>query len=309
MLEGFPVPRPPNEGAVRAWPAVRRPRFAATARLRLTLVLFASLGLSSCQVAAGDDGPGYALRIVSWDLTGAPNIRTKKELDSARPAWRTTFGSERHTREKERRMAGPLAIDADVVLLQGLTSMRIVRRMFPAREWRLIVSRQILERDDPLDPWSQDAISNVPTTAVAVRFQTSVRVSAQDHLLELAAPEAASGTAGGEKPAAATAVRITTAGHSLWVVSVALTQACLAAGVTCAAQEHLESWRRTHRIAGDLTLVGGLMRAAFAGMLPPPPCDGQVIEADPMPPRSEPASGEPVLDPTAGCLMRLDIGH
>ena len=303
------MPRSPDEGAVGAWPAVRRPHFAATARLRLTLVAFASLGLSACQVAAGEDGLGHALRIASWDLTGVPNLGAKKVQDSARSPWRTTFGSERRTREKEHRTAGPLAIDADIVLLQGLTSMRIVRRLFPAREWRLIVSRQILERDDPLDPWSQDAISNVPTTAVAVRFQSSVRVSAQDHLMELAAPEPRSGPAGGEKPAAATAVRITTAGHTLWVVSVALTQACLAEGVTCAAQGHLESWRRTHRIADDLTLVGGRMRAAFAGMLPPPPCDGQAIEADPEPPRSEPSTGEPILDPSTGCLMHLDFGH
>ena len=297
---------PASPSRNRVW----RPRFAVTAARVAIHGALAGLAVSANGASSAESVSAKSLRIVSWDLAGAPNIRPNKALEAARPAWRTTFGSERRTQAaQEKKVTGPLAIDADVVLLQGLTSMRMVRRLFPARDWRLVVSRQILERDDPLDPWSQDAMSIVPTTAVAVRYQQDIRVTAQDHLMELAAPEPPSNAASTEKPAAGTAVRISAAGQTLWVVSVAFTQSCLANVTACAARENLESWRRIHRIAGDLTLVGGRLTSTFSGMLPPPPCDGQAIEADPKPPSAEPATGERTLDPTAGCLVHLNLAR
>jgi hypothetical protein len=178
-----------------------------------------------------------------------------------------------------------------------------LRRVFPAHDWKLVVSRQLLISEDPFDPWSRDAVASIPTTAVAVRFQKGVRVTGQDHLMELATPQA--GSPDRTKPPAGTAVRLNVQGRSLWVVSVALSAGCTANVASCPALGLLDRWRQTHRAEGDQTIVGGRLESGVSAS----PCSEQEIVSDP------PAATIPALQSTseqhslAGCLARLDVAR
>lgn len=240
------------------------------------------------------------LRIASFDLSQAPGIIAGKPPAPQKPSWRTTFGSE--IRNEKKRTLSTLAIDADVVLLQGLTSMREVRRLFPARYWKLVVSRQLLVSEDPLDPWSRDATASIPTTAIAIRFQRDVRVVGQDHLMELAG---ATGS-GKQKLPAGTAVRLNVQGKPMWVVSVALAPDCIAGGTQCAAHGLLDRWRKTQMTAGEPTFAGGGMAAE----IPEKTCSRQLIRGDDQELAATVVEHSIVEQHTiAGCLARLDISR
>jgi hypothetical protein len=234
-------------------------------------------------------GPPLPLKIVSFDLAAAAGLATVTDSAAKRPSWRTSFGSE--IRSETRRARPALAIDADVVLLQGLASIREARRLFPAREWKLVVSRQILSMDEVPDEARKFA-----ATAVAVRYQTDVRVTGQDHLMDL-------GGAGDLAPAA-TAVRLTFDGRTMWILSAALPEGC-AGEASCAAAAAIERWRRARRDAGDMTVAGG-PRLASAARDVARPCS-QSIGVDEgwfgaVTPRSTTE-----LHPVAGCLATLDL--
>lgn len=180
--------------------------------------------------------------------------------------------------------------------------MREVRRLFPARDWKLVVSRQLLTSDDPLDPWSRDAVASRPVTAIAVRYQQGVRVIGQDHTMELAAHDASAPA--GAAPPAATAVRLNVQGKTVWAVSVALTPGC-AADAGCPARAALEHWRQARRSEGDVTIAGGGLEGAAAGSV----CSGQTITADPPPPGAADVRSTNELHTIAGCLARFDAAR
>lgn len=237
------------------------------------------------------------LHIVSFDIGQAPGITAARPEPGKRPAWRTSFGAEIRTGPK--RVMPALDLDADVVLLQGVTSMREVRRLFPARAWKLVVSRQLLGSDDPLDPWTRDAVASVPATAVAVRYQRGLRVTGQDHLLEMAA-DAGSGS---KTPPAATAVRLARRGTVLWVISAALTPDCAANPLTCAAYGSLQSWREARRSAGEPTIAGGRIAGGKADAA----CAGQAIDGGDLEPGRDGGHAPSERHGVAGCVARLAL--
>lgn len=252
---------------------------------------------SSGAEAPAASGP---LRIISFDLRSAPSLATETAAETQRPSWRTSFGSEVHSESKK--SVPSLQLDADVVLLQGLTSVRVVRRLFPARQWKLVISRQLLSTEENLDAPPRDAKALVPTTAVAVRFQRDVRITGQDHLMELARRD----FAGKAKPPAATAVRLSVRGRSFWVVSAGLTPECLADRAQCLGAGLLDRWRSARVGEGEATYTGG----AIAVDIPKQPCSGQAIVGD-IPEReasvAEPGPSEP--DSIVGCLARYEIAR
>ncbi|MGQ0671434.1 MAG: hypothetical protein ACT4N2_00940 [Hyphomicrobium sp.] len=258
-------------------------------------------------------GPPAAdvLRLASLDLrllTGvaAQETSAAETAGTRRPSWRTSFGSEFRPRQPRFRAAA--SVEADVVLIQGVSSVREARRLFPPRFWKLVVSRQLLASDDPLDPWSRDATSANPTTAVAVRYQQGLRVTGQDHLLKLAAPEGTDASLlTGARPAG-TAVRLNMLGRTLWVVSAELPPGCRRADVAaCPERSALESWRQARRENGEATYAGGRIEEESADA----PCPGQSI-LDDVTPASSPTNNfisRPVgeRNATVGCLLRLDV--
>ena len=128
---------------------------------------------------------GEPIRIASWNLLDAVGVGVIDRAEPVAPTWRNTFGSERRVAAKPK-FAGD-RLGADVVLLQGVKSVGEVRQLFPARTWKLILSRQIL-RDGTSGRFSASTRidGSGTTTAIAVRYQRRLRVTRIEHLLELA---------------------------------------------------------------------------------------------------------------------------
>ena len=211
------------------------------------------------------------LRITSLDVSGAPAIQSPAAKSTAKPSWRTSFGSERDTKPEA---AGPVQeLDSDIVLLQGVTNLKSLQRAFPGRSWRLIVSRQMVLTDDPVDPRSYEAVSSEPATAIAIRYQAGMRVAGQEHFLG-----GRSESTGLERLIAGTAARLNIGGRFVWAASLAFTQAC--ATSTCPQREALETWRQEKLASGEAVITGGLrLRVTPAG--PAPACPDQTIAISP----------------------------
>ena len=137
-----------------------------TIQLAGGVLLLGFIGLAApvgAQPRITEDG---LLRIASWsllDAVGAGVIARKKPVERS---WRNTFGSERRIASRPA-IAGE-KLGADVVLLQGVKSIQEVRQIFPARDWKLILSRQVLRQN-------RGRINN-DTVLVSNTFWTSASV-------------------------------------------------------------------------------------------------------------------------------------
>jgi hypothetical protein len=193
----------------------------------------------------------HTITALSFDLSAVPGAAPSGQA-AVSPAWRTTFGSERRS-APARPVTGGLA-GADIVLLHGIGDMKTVRQWFPAREWKLVVSRQLLISDDPLETWSRDGIAPVPTTGIAVRYQPGMRVTAQEHLLDLAL---SSGSSPPTVQPAGTAIRIQLASQIVWALSVHLPPACFGTSLPCPEGETVSRWWSAKKEEGLPVLTGG----------------------------------------------------
>ncbi len=216
------------------------------------------------------------LRVLSLDVSAAPAIQARRPVPAEKPSWRTSFGSERETKDTPK---GPLpGLDADVVLLQGITSLPAVQRAFPGRAWKLVVSKQMVLTDDPVDPRTYEAISNAPATAIAVRYQSGLRVAGQEHFLARAGQSAAApepgreenpGTIKAEPLVAGTAVRLNIGGRFLWVASTQFATICAGPANPCPQRDSLDAWRKTKLDAGAAVMTGGLRQTTPAAETAP----------------------------------------
>jgi hypothetical protein len=218
--------------------------------------------------------PPGPLKIMSWNVATSPYAIAMRKIKSSAPAWRTSFGSERRTIDAPPPPQSAL-IDADVVLLQGITNPRALRRLFPARNWRLIFSRRALETL-PKGSVFTAPVSSVEVEAVAIRFRDGLRVlnRGQDiDDLPSASPESAT-PASVMVPAAAAiqppvnpaspglAVKVIDRGRTLWLASIALENACSAAGnADCAKAVLLARWRTRRMEDGESVVAGGRMHS------------------------------------------------
>ncbi|MGE8942730.1 hypothetical protein ACO2I3_12520 [Leptospira interrogans] len=185
-----------------------------------------------------------------------------------RSAWRHTFGAERRAVVKTVRK--PAGFSADIVVLSGVTSVAQARQVFPARNYHLVLSRQIL---------AQTADGRPPetgVTAIAIRRSGDLRVTANDHVTELAGKPADHTTSAF---AAGTAVRLIAAGRPLWVLALDLAPACADASnagtpaCTMSAQQLtvLEDWVTARQASGEaVVLAGNFHRTLEAASLPDP---------------------------------------
>lgn len=210
------------------------------------------------------------LILLSVDVRTLPGFVARKP-DTPAPQWRTSFGSERRS---EPVMSKPsTAVDADIVLLQGVTEVPTLRRWFPAGQWRLVVSRQLSAAV------ANSEVSPVPTTAVAVRLRRGLRLTGQTHLLELA-------DALGQGPtaitAAGTAVRVLIDGRQTWAISVLLPENC---GDDCPGRAALENWHREREREDIRRVTGGRFeRASAADARSTDGCRQFGLRLDPAPP-------------------------
>lgn len=125
--------------------------------------------------------PPGPLKVLSWNVATSPYAAAMRQIKSAPASWRTSFGSERRTLPAPQLPDASL-IDADVVLLQGVTNPRALRRIFPARRWRLILTRRALE-NLPKGSMFTAAVSSIETEAIAVRFREGVRITTRVGLI------------------------------------------------------------------------------------------------------------------------------
>lgn len=293
-------PGPPTSGAL--------PRILSLA------VLGAALAAALPEVAAeAQEVPAIpkpaTIRIASFDIRAAQGLAPPAPAATPKPAWRTSFGSERVSAPEAASApsavkAGPLA--ADVVLIRGVTTGASLRKLFPANTWKLVVSRQLFTADDAIDSGPGDATSVVPTTAVAVRYAAGWRVVGQEHFIALPADVAG----GGEHPAAGTAVRLNIAyGPSLFLVALDLSPgSCAADERGCKRPKSLEAWLQKTLSPETAAVLGGRLSAAGPTALPPPPCVDEGIEAVFAPGgKSVPVDAPAAYSEDAGCLAALTL--
>lgn len=291
-----------------------RPRrgWAGMPAIALAVALAAGPGQT---VRAGETMPPIpkpaALRLASIDLrtsTLAPPVERPATADKT--TWRTTFGSERRSGDpRPRPLTGSL--DADVVFVKGVTALRPLRRIFPANDWRLVLSRQLLVSDDPMDPWSRDAVSAVPTTAIAVRYAAGWRIMEQEAIPALGGglSEPAATAPYVPRAAAVTAARLKIAhGPSIWLAAIDLPpHACAASEPGCDRPQALADWQNTKRQRGEIVVTGGHLTAREPRALPPPPCAGDAIETARPQHTSAPEQTESTHDGTLGCIAAVTL--
>ena len=260
--------------------------------------------------------PPGPLKIMSWNVASSPYAIAMRNIKSSAPAWRTSFGSERRTIDAPPPPQSAL-IDADVVLLQGITNPRALRRLFPARSWRLIFSRRALETL-PKGSVFTAPVSSVEVEAVAIRFRDGLRVTNRGEDIDdlpSATPESAT-PASVVAPAASAiqppvnpaspglAVKVIDRGRILWLASIALENACNAAGnADCAKPALLARWRTRRIEDGESVIAGGRMHSDASATA----CGTQGIESQ--------AAGANVLPRLAkgenrhvlGCIAELTL--
>lgn len=157
--------------------------------------------------------------------------------------FRHTFGSQRQTAEEVRQVVtiSPEALEADIVVLRGVQEPRSVRRMLPARDWRLVLSRDKAadKRGGAVDPRAAQR----PTPAVALWLQAGVRFGGAD-------PSLPSGLG--------VAMRVMSGLGTLWALSPS--EPCLeAASVSGGLCKPLEDWISGKLASADLVLIGGVL--------------------------------------------------
>jgi hypothetical protein len=215
--------------------------------------------------------------------------------------WRTTFGSERKKAERAQ-STGTLAVDADIVLLQGVTDVAALRRVFPAWHWRLVISRRILDAQAGRNR-AEKPPPSAPVTAIAVRSRVGLRITAKDELRVLSDVDA---IAAGTLTSAAIAVRIQAGERTLWLISVVLADVC-ADTAACLGRTYVADWRQSKRAAGEATVAGGRLKVGANRTLPPPPCARHALEADPELSQGPPPPGESKPIKQSACLAVIDV--
>jgi hypothetical protein len=223
------------------------------------------------------------LRVASWDLSEAPNLMPPPQTASAQArSWRTTFGSERRTEAEATPVpvTQALDVDADVMLLQGVSDVSALRRLFQPRHWRLVVSRRVLPSGDPSAVFAGPSLNTalpVRVTAIAVRAKRGLRIVGREHIVDLASAEDGAGSA---TAPSATVVRIADGTRMLWLVSVVLPETCRSERGECPARQRISEWQKTKQSAGQATVIGGRFAGGVPGAPSPLACSQQAIESD-----------------------------
>jgi hypothetical protein len=159
--------------------------------------------------------PFMVFQVASWNLiSGSPEAARKSRISE--PAWRHTFGAERRTPGWRKVDASKLK--ADIIALQGVTSVREVRARFNANQFQVITSRQLLTRSTISSAGITTFRSDAPaSTAVVYRRRKGLHSSGIRHFL----PDPAK-----NEPPAITAFRLRVHRKMFWVVSLDLPTNC-----------------------------------------------------------------------------------
>ncbi len=251
--------------------------------------------------------PPSNLRVASWDLSEAPNLMPPPQAATQASTWRTTFGSERRTEAEISTIPAPqaMSVDADVVLLQGVSDVAVLRRLFQPRNWRLVVSRRVLPTSSTGAAYTGPTLNTampVRVTAIAVRAKRGLRIIGREHILDLARADDAPGATA----PSATVVRIADGTRLLWLLSVALPDACSSKGAECPSQQRIADWQQSKLSAGQATVVGGKFAKAASSAAPTAPCSHQEVASDLRRPEPSPRS-QATQREGAGCIALIEL--
>lgn len=264
--------------------------------------------------------PPGPLKVMSWNIASSPYAIAMRKIKSETKSWRTSFGSERRTVTAPP-MPQASAFDADVVLVQGIINPRALRRLFPARKWRLVFSRRALEAL-PKGSVFTTPVSTTEVEAVAVRFRPGLRIInrgesmdereppsteqaavADQNATSVAAPPPPANAPPAPPDSPGVAVKVLDRGKTIWFASVSLGEACGDTADACAKLQRLLRWRATRRQNGDAVVIAGRLH-----------CDGetrgcanQTIEADVAPPNALPLLGKGENRDVLGCVSELTL--
>ena len=272
----------------RVWTKRRRPighcKNGALTRLMLARLMLTRLVLTPLVLApllarlvfillawSLTPSPGSAapeLRIATWDVSQAEKSIFTRKKNRKKSSWRHTFGSERHDAKKTQH--GVFNLDVDVVLLQGVRNVRALRRVFPTRYWKLILSNDYMRHAPPLSRLPSDLQTydisitgrtvEHPVTAVAVRYQRRLRVRAIKHIRTEDHVGSTNDDASSlelDNMPSATAVRINHFGSNIWLMSLALVQDCQGAVAKCATWRAVKNWYKLLQTSNQIAAVAG----------------------------------------------------
>jgi hypothetical protein len=246
------------------------------------------------------------LKILSWNVATSPYAIAMRKIRMAAPSWRTSFGSERRSIDPP---AAPQAsdFDFDVVLLQGVINPRALRRLFPARRWRLILSPRALA-SLPRGSVFTAPVSTTEVEAVAVRYRQGLRIITRADVAAAAPAQAAApppgdaAAAGGAAPPGV-AVKLIDRGRPVWFASIALPAACAGGAGPCPERDLVARWRQERREAGEAAVSGGLLSPPREAAS----CAAQSIQADvPQAAARQPAA-QGQARPLLGCIAELTL--
>ena len=165
------------------------------------------------------------------------------------------------------------ALGADVIALQAVGSPQAVRQLFPASDFHLVFSRQLLQHVSE-DPRALDRVGRGGGyTAIAVRRGKDVRVQRIEQLGELANGE--QDETDSRLLSAGLAVELRIAGARFWLLSVDLAEQCkteagsTAEAGTCRPSGHrvemLKSWIRLRLTQHESFIIAGSLPGDPAG--------------------------------------------
>lgn len=174
-----------------------------------------------------------AVRIALVNLKDAATAGAIATSEPVRSSWRHTFGAERKTEVRGQRL-DPSSWAADVVLIQGFSSLRETRKLFPARGWKLVMPRQLVDAQTTVKQAERP-----PATAIAVRHRLGLRVAGQELKLD---------------PGTGTAVRLLVAGSPVWLMSAA---------PVAEDSPAVEAWLDAKKALGEQTVIGGRLPAGL----------------------------------------------
>ncbi len=240
-------------------------------RCRVASFLCVALTAFAAQPLAQKDPPGRdtSLSIAAWNLqhkTEKEAAERSKNRQPDRAVWRNTFGSQRRTAAWRTR--GATGIDADVIALQGITTINEVRRIFPARSHHLIVSRAALTRPPAPAAGNAANAAHSTLTAIAIRRRRGLRLTAQRHFL---APRL--GRTSEFAPSLGLAVRLIVGPRRfVWLANITLNETCRpeqppipACDAERLALVEVERWLALARRSGDTVILAGSAAARLIG--------------------------------------------
>ncbi|MEO1205628.1 MAG: hypothetical protein AAFV45_04785 [Pseudomonadota bacterium] len=191
------------------------------------------------------------LHITSWDLKTAVQTGLLQERKEIKQQWRNTFGAEMRASVQADTAAANL--NADMVMLQNVSSIEETRRLFPARQWNVIFSSHIVTTERDGRPQRAAHM-----TAIAYQYARGLRVTGKN---EPGFDRQQATTNAEDGRSSSMAVRFSYYGDVFWLVSTHLQNGCTLGEnrPDCPNVGDIQKWRAERTQKNDRVVFGGAL--------------------------------------------------